>query len=81
LGVPYRPIYGKELQVMGSRTYFMEDFPEAIRLLNRKKVNVKPLISRILPLERFNEALDDLEQKPERYMKVLIQAGTSSESG
>jgi 2-desacetyl-2-hydroxyethyl bacteriochlorophyllide A dehydrogenase len=81
LGIPYRPIYGKELQVIGSRTYFMEDFPEAIRLLNRKKVNVKPLISRILPLERFNEALGDLEQKPERYMKILIQAGASSDGG
>lgn len=73
LGVPYVPIYGKELQVIGSRTYFMEDFPEAIRLLNSKKINVKPIISLILPLERFAEGVENLEKKPGEYVKVLIR--------
>lgn len=73
LGVPYRPVFAKELQVIGSRTYFMKDFPEAIRLLNSKKVRVKPLISQILPLEKFTEGLDHLEGEPEKYVKVLVQ--------
>jgi hypothetical protein len=25
-GVPYKPIFAKETRVIGSRTYFMEDF-------------------------------------------------------
>jgi threonine dehydrogenase-like Zn-dependent dehydrogenase len=33
LGVPYQPIFAKELRVIGSRTYFLKDFPLAIRLL------------------------------------------------
>lgn len=73
LGVPYVPIYGKELQVIGSRTYFMKDFSEAIRLLNSKKINVKPIISLILPLERFAEGVENLEKKPEKYVKILIR--------
>lgn len=73
LGVPYLPIFGKELQIIGSRTYFKEDFPEAIRLLNSKKVNVKPIISQILPLNKFSEALDHLEREPEKYIKIMVQ--------
>jgi threonine dehydrogenase-like Zn-dependent dehydrogenase len=34
LGVPYRSVYQKELRVLGTRTYFMDDFPEAISLLS-----------------------------------------------
>jgi len=73
LGIPYRPIFAKELQVIASRTYFMRDFPEAIRLLNSKRVKVKPLISQILPIDKFAEALDHLEKEPEKYVKILIQ--------
>ena len=73
LGVPYQPIFAKELRVIGSRTYFMEDFPAAIRLLSRNKVKVKPIISEVLPLERFSEGLEHLETQPEKYVKVLVQ--------
>jgi len=73
IGVPYVPIYGKELQVIGSRTYFMKDFAEAIRLLNSKKINIKPIISLILPLERFAEGVENLEKEPEKYVKILIR--------
>jgi 2-desacetyl-2-hydroxyethyl bacteriochlorophyllide A dehydrogenase len=79
LGVPYLPIFAKELQIIGSRTYFMKDFPEAIRLLNSKKVRVHPIISQILPLEKFAEALDHLEKEPEKYVKILIQPPSYSE--
>jgi L-gulonate 5-dehydrogenase len=72
LGVSYQPIFAKELRVIGSRTYFMSDFPLAIRLLSTMKVKVKPIISEIIPLERFQEGLEHLEREPERYVKVLV---------
>ncbi len=72
LGVLYQPIFAKELIVVGSRTYFMSDFPLAIRLLSSAKVKVKPIISEILPLERFTEGLEHLEKEPEKYVKVLV---------
>jgi len=73
LGVPYQPIFAKELKVIGSRTYFQSDFPVAIRLLATKKVRVKPIISEILPLERFTEGLEHLEREPGQYVKVLVR--------
>ncbi|HSR11550.1 MAG TPA: alcohol dehydrogenase catalytic domain-containing protein [Thermodesulfobacteriota bacterium] len=73
LGVPYQPIFAKELKVVGSRTYFMSDFPAAIRLISSGKVKVKPIISGVLPLEQFLEGLERLEKEPERYVKILVQ--------
>jgi 2-desacetyl-2-hydroxyethyl bacteriochlorophyllide A dehydrogenase len=73
IGIPYLPIYSKELQVVSSRTYFKEDFPEAIRLLHAKRIEVRPMISRIFPMERFGEAIDLLEKEPEKYVKILIR--------
>jgi len=73
LGVPYQPIFAKELRVIGSRTYFMQDFPLAIRLMQTKKIRVKPIISEIIPLARFQEGLDHLEREPEKYVKVLVR--------
>jgi L-iditol 2-dehydrogenase len=70
--IPYRPVFNKELKVIGSRTYFMEDFPEAIRLLSTQKVQVKPLLGKILPLCRLAEAVEMLEKQPEKYFKILV---------
>jgi 2-desacetyl-2-hydroxyethyl bacteriochlorophyllide A dehydrogenase len=71
-GVPYRDIFAKELKVIGSRTYFMEDFPEAIEKLRTERVNARPLVSKVLPLHRFAEGVDLLEREPEQYVKILI---------
>jgi 2-desacetyl-2-hydroxyethyl bacteriochlorophyllide A dehydrogenase len=73
LGIPYRPIFARELKVVGTRTYFMEDFRTAIRLLMQKKVRSEPLISAIMQLDEFLTALERLEKEPEKYVKILIQ--------
>ena len=72
LGVPYQPIFAKELRVIGSRTYFLRDFPLAIRLLQARKIRVKPIISEVIPLARFQEGVEHLEREPEKYVKVLV---------
>jgi L-iditol 2-dehydrogenase/L-gulonate 5-dehydrogenase len=73
LGVPYQPIFAKELRVIGSRTYFMKDFPFAIRLMQAKKIRVKPIISAVIPMTNFHEGLQNLEKEPEKYVKVLVR--------
>ncbi|NVL91864.1 MAG: alcohol dehydrogenase catalytic domain-containing protein [Desulfobacterales bacterium] len=79
LGISYRTIFAKELKAIGSRTYFMDDFPEAIRLLGTGHVTVRPLISKILALDRFAEGVELLEREPEKYIKVLINPALSAE--
>ncbi len=77
LGIPYQPVFARELRVVASRTYFMSDFPAAIRLLSSGKVKVKPMVSAILPLDRFSEGLERLEREPEKYIKVLVSPASS----
>jgi 2-desacetyl-2-hydroxyethyl bacteriochlorophyllide A dehydrogenase len=78
LGISYQSLFAKELKAIGSRTYFMDDFPEAIRLLSTKQVQVKPLISKILPLAQFAQGVELLEREPGRYVKVLLNPAASS---
>ena len=70
--IPYQKVFAKELKVIGSRTYFMEDFPEAIDLLGKEKVLVKPLLSETLPLGKLSDAADLLEQQPGKFIKILV---------
>lgn len=60
----------KELDIVGSRTSSGE-FQEALELISSKKVDVKPFISSIVPLEGVPEALVDLSEHPDKYMKIV----------
>jgi 2-desacetyl-2-hydroxyethyl bacteriochlorophyllide A dehydrogenase len=78
LAIPYEGIFSRELNVIGSRTYFMEDFPEAIKLLHTQTIQVRPLFGKVLPLHRFAEAVDLLEKQPGKYVKILIRPLTGA---
>ena len=70
--IPYQPIFQKELKVIGSRTYFWDDFSEAIELLSDQRVSARPMISEKLPLSQFAKGVELLEKQPEKYVKILI---------
>lgn len=71
-GIPYQPAFAKELNIIGSRTYFLNDFPEAIELLASDRINVASMIGKVLPLDGFAEGLQLLEEQPEKYFKILL---------
>jgi L-iditol 2-dehydrogenase/L-gulonate 5-dehydrogenase len=70
--IPYEMLFKKELSAVASRTYFRDDFAEAIGLISRKEIAVAPLISAVLPLADFREGVRLLESEPGKYSKVLI---------
>lgn len=78
MGIPYELIFRKELQAIGTRTYFIEDFTAAISILAAQKIDVKPLISVVLPLKDFSKGIRLLETEPHKYIKILIDPSTSS---
>lgn len=65
-------IQDRELEIIGSLVYTSNDFSEAINFLYEKKINVNKLISKILPLEKVEEAMKMLEEK-ERYIKIILK--------
>lgn len=60
----------KELDIYGSRNSVGE-FPDAIDLISSKKINVKPIISKIVSLEEIPEYVKILAEAPERFLKVI----------
>lgn len=59
----------KELDVRGSRTSAGE-FEEALKLISDGIVDVKPIISKVIRLEEVPDAVKELSEHPERYLKI-----------
>lgn len=59
----------KELDILGSRTSAGE-FEEALKMISDGTVDVKPIISKVIKLEEIPEAVQELSEHPERYLKI-----------
>lgn len=67
-GLNLSPVVVDEITILGSRC---GQFAPAMRLLGRKAINIKPLITQILP---FEEAIEGFEMNERRdTLKVLLQ--------
>jgi len=69
--VSWSPLVVDEITVVGSRC---GPFARAIELLGEGRVNVKPLVAAIYPLEQYAEAFD----RAKRGLKVIFSTGVSS---
>jgi threonine dehydrogenase-like Zn-dependent dehydrogenase len=77
LGSQLTPVFWKacvfkELQIVGSRVTF-GDYPRALRLMELNRFHPDLLISEVLELQDLDRAFHLLEEKPDRYLKVLIK--------
>jgi len=70
ISIPQNTIVGKELSICGSFRFHAE-FALAVRLINERRVNLKPMITRSFPLAQAREAFE-LASDRKRAMKVLI---------
>ena len=67
-GLNLAPVVIDEITVLGSRC---GQFAPAIRLLEKGKINIKPLISEIYPVDKALEAFEKNKQKD--ILKVLLK--------
>ncbi len=63
----------RELELIGSLMYIRDDFEEAINLIQKKKIKVKPLITHSFKLKDIKKAFELILEKKENVMKVLIE--------
>ena len=63
----------KELSVKGSYAYTPDDFRRAYNFIKDRKVDVKPLITNILPLDEVRKGFELLHEKKEGVLKVLLK--------
>ncbi|HEX2988207.1 MAG TPA: zinc-binding dehydrogenase, partial [Chloroflexota bacterium] len=62
----------KEIDLRGCRVYNADDYRAAINLIAEGKIDVKSMISHVLPLEQGVEGLE-LARKGDASMKILLK--------
>lgn len=70
VSIPQNMIVAKEIDIRGSFR-FHEEFALAVDLINRRRVDLKPLLTEVLPIEDAVKAFD-LASDRSRAMKVQI---------
>jgi L-idonate 5-dehydrogenase len=70
VGIPQNLIVSKEIEIRGSFR-FHEEFALAVDLINKRRVDLKPLLTEVLPLADAVKAFD-LASDRSRAMKVQI---------
>lgn len=60
----------KELTIVGSRNS-VGLFPESLRLIAEKEVDVAALVTKTVPVEEIPATVKDISEHPERYLKVI----------
>ena len=69
--IPAFPIFRKGLSIHSSFTSVRNSF-QAVRMLESKAIDVSGLVSHVLPLERFAEGMEMIEQGTDGVLKVHI---------
>jgi L-idonate 5-dehydrogenase len=70
IALPQNMIVSKEIEIKGSFR-FHEEFALAVDLINKKRVDLKPLLTEVMPLAQAKQAFD-LASDRSRAMKVQI---------
>ena len=71
--VDFGLIQDRELKVIGSLMYKKADYETALDLIQSRKVQLEPLVSRYFHLREYAEAYKYIENNREKTMKVLIE--------
>ena len=70
IALPQNMIVSKEIEIKGSFR-FHEEFALAVEFINRRRVDLKPLLTEVMPLAQAKEAFD-LASDRSKAMKVQI---------
>lgn len=68
--VPAAMIVRKELDIVGSMIY-TDEFPQTIKILQQRQLNLTPLLSVKFPLEQLNEQMGNFS-RPD-YLKMVVE--------
>ena len=71
--VPYSHVYAKELSLIATRNYVPQDFIDAVAMLERDEVDLRPTVTATYTLDRFDDAIAALRATPQDHIKVLLR--------
>ena len=70
--LPFYQLYYKELTIVNSRAANPEDFPPTIDLVARGALNLKALVTHVVPLHDLEKAIGMLEKDEDHRMKIIL---------
>lgn len=74
--LPFYDLYFKELSLINARVAKSEDYPGAVSLVQRGKVQLAPLVSDVLPLAELKDAIGMLgSDSSGQRMKIILDHG------
>ena len=63
-----------EISIMGTYSVTPYEFPEALDLLEKRKLNTEEMITHVYPLKKLSEAIDISTNPEQPVLKVIIKA-------
>lgn len=63
-----------EISIIGTYSVTPYEFPEALDLLEKRKLNTKEMITHVYPLNKLSEAIDISTNPEQPILKVIIKA-------
>jgi 2-desacetyl-2-hydroxyethyl bacteriochlorophyllide A dehydrogenase len=69
--IPTDVITKKEVDLRGARTS-VGNFEEAVELIHSGKVDVSPLLTKVVPVDEAPAVIRDIDKNPGNYMKVTV---------
>ncbi len=70
--LPFYDLYFKELTLHNARAAKPEDFADIISLMERGSVQLEPLVTHRMPLDRLEQALALVDDGAERRLKIIL---------
>ena len=79
VGWPHNPVaintvrlMQKEIDICPSRNS-NKKFPEAIQLIHENKIPTDAFITKMIPLDKVEETIQDMIKSPSDYLKVIVE--------
>jgi L-iditol 2-dehydrogenase len=73
MNLPFYQLYFKELKIVNTRAAIGEDFPPTIDLVARGALNLKPLVTHVVPLLELERAIGMLVADEDQRMKIILE--------
>ena len=70
--LPFYDMYFKEIQFINARAATDKDFVSCLELVGSGAVDLKPLISDVLPLEQLGKAMEMVGTDAPQRMKIIM---------
>ncbi|MEM3871562.1 MAG: alcohol dehydrogenase catalytic domain-containing protein [Nitrososphaeria archaeon] len=73
IGMNPNKIHYNEIKITGTFGHTPFTFSKAVELITSKKIDVKPLITHVFPLEKIKEAFETSIKQKESALKVIVK--------